>query len=108
MSLKDAVLRALAHGPVARKDLVKAVEGVGYKFNTKNPLNSIGSVLYSKKSGVKSKNGSFYVDGGSYNGNGMKADQPAPARKKRRMSAAGRGRIAAAAKAMWARRKAGK
>src|SRR5690242_21674294 len=42
MSLKDAVLRALAHGPVARKDLVKAVEGVGYKFTTRNPLNSIG------------------------------------------------------------------
>jgi hypothetical protein len=110
MSMREAVLKALAKGPVARKDLVKAVEGVGYKFNTKNPLNSIGSVLYNKKSGVKSKNGTFYVEGGSIVGNGgMKADQPAPTRKKRRrMSAEGRARIAAAARRRWAKVKAGK
>jgi len=114
MSMREAVIQALSNGPVARKDLVKAVEATGYKFNTGNPLNSIGSVLYNKKSGIKSKNGQFFVDGapvlgsGSSRGNGFKADEPAPAKKKRKISAAGRAAISAAAKARWAKRKAGK
>ncbi len=114
MSMREAVLMALSNGPVARKDLVKAVEGAGYRFNTKNPLNSIGSVLYAKNGPVKSKDGQFFVQGGAgsgsmlSSGNGSQADTATPKKKKRKMSAAGRARIAAAAKAMWARRKAGK
>jgi hypothetical protein len=109
MTLREAVVKALSNGPVARKDLVQAVEGVGYRFTTKNPLNSIGAVLYNKKSGVKRKGGKFYVEGGSHVGNGVTAEQPTPARKKRRrLSAEGRARIIAAAKARWAKQKAGK
>jgi hypothetical protein len=114
MSMREAALKSLSNGPVARKDLVKAVEAVGYKFTSNDPLNSLGSVLYAKNGPIKNKDGKFYVkggalDGGSYNGNGMQADnaQP-PTKKKRKMSAAGRARIAAAAKAVWAKRKAGK
>jgi hypothetical protein len=61
MSLREAVVKALSAGPISRKDLVRAVEGVGYKFTTNKPLNSIGSVLYGKNSVVKSKGGKFYV-----------------------------------------------
>jgi hypothetical protein len=115
MSMREAVVKALSKGPVARKDLVKAVEGVGYKFTTKNPLNSIGSVLYAKNSPIKNKDGKFYVEGGatleggSYNGSGIQADTPRPAKKKKRkLTAEGRARISAAATARWARQKAGK
>ena len=112
MSLRDAVLKALAHGPLARKDLAKAVEGVGYIFNTKNPLNSIGSVLYAKNSPVKSKGGMFYVEGhAAANGGSMHLEESpaeAPKKAKRKMSPQGRARIAAAAKARWAKIRAAK
>ena len=110
MSLREAVVKALSNGPLARKELVEAVEVVGYRFNTRNPLNSIGSVLYAKKGAVKSKGGKFYLPGGAApEASTSKGDVQAPANnKKRKMSAAGRARIAAAAKAMWAKRKAGK
>ena len=110
MPLREAVVKALSNGPLGRKDLVKAVEGVGYRFNTRNPLNSIGSVLYDKKGPIKSKGGKFYLPGSAApEASTSKGDVPAPANiKKRRMSAAGKARIAAAARAMWAKRKAGK
>jgi hypothetical protein len=57
MSMREAVSIALSNGPVARKDLVKAVKDVGYVFTSKNPLNSLGSVLYAKNSRIKNKGG---------------------------------------------------
>jgi hypothetical protein len=113
MSLREAVLQALAHGPVARKDLVKAVQDVGYKFTTKNPLNSIGSILYGKNTPVKSKDGMFFVGGrasalsgsGEEDGNGQ---VPARRKKKRTMSPEARAKISAAQSARWAKQKGGK
>jgi hypothetical protein len=112
MSMREAVLKALSKGPVARKDLVRAIEAVGYKFASRNPLNSIGSILYAKNSPVKSKDGKFYVEGAGLGGpaesNETEEKPRGRAKKKRKMSAEGRARIAAAAKARWARQKAGK
>jgi hypothetical protein len=110
MSLKEAVIRALSNGPVPRKDLVRAVEGVGYRFTTKNPLNSIGSILYGKNSAVKNKGGTFYIDGAANlastnNGNHTETASSRPRRKKRTMSPEARERIAAAQRARWARQK---
>jgi hypothetical protein len=107
MSMREAVLRALSKGPLARKDLVKAVEDVGYAFNTANPLNSIGSILYGKNTPVKSREGKFYLPEGARAGN--EADSTAAngrrGRKKRRMSREARAKIAAAQKARWAKRR---
>jgi hypothetical protein len=108
MSMREAVLMALSKGPLARNELVKAVEGVGYVFTTSNPLNSIGSVLYGKKSQVKSAGGKFYVEGGttsraSNGGIDRSVEAPAKGKKKRKMSPEGRARIAAAARARWAK-----
>jgi hypothetical protein len=107
MSMREAVLKALSQGPLARKELVKAVEDVGYVFTTKNPLNSIGSILYAKNTQVKSKDGKFYLPGRSATvtlartGN---ADVQAPTKKKKRkVSAAARARMSAAQKARWAK-----
>jgi hypothetical protein len=112
MSMHEAVIKALSNGPVAREHLVRAVEDVGFRFKTKNPINSIGVVLYAKNTPVKkNKDGKYYVEGGggATAGNGFQASEPTPARRKRRrMSAEGRARIAAAARARWARAKAGK
>jgi len=113
MSLKEAVVKALANGPLARKDLVQAVENVGYVFTTNKPLNSIGGVLYAKNSPVKSRLGKFFVEGaaasgGVSHGNGFEAQAIAPRKKKRKLSPAGRAAISLAAKQRWARKRASK
>jgi hypothetical protein len=110
MSLRDAVVEALSGGPLARKELVNAIKATGYLFKTKNPLNSIGAILYGKKSPVKNQNGKFHLVGhaapasrGGNNGNGEMRLR----KKKRRMSAEAKARISAAQKARWAKVKRG-
>jgi hypothetical protein len=104
MSLREAVLKALSAGPRTRKELVNAVEEVGYVFHTANPLNSIGSVLYGKNTPVKSKGGKFYLPGGvqteipEHNGGGAAGDK-----RKGKRSEEARARMSAAQKARWAR-----
>ena len=106
MSMREAVLKALSQGPLARKDLVKAVEDVGYVFSTKNPLNSIGSILYAKNTPVKSKDGMFYLPGSGATATLARTgnvDVQAPIKKKRKVSAQARARMSAAQKARWAK-----
>jgi hypothetical protein len=107
LSMREAVLNALSKGPLARKEIVKAVEDLGYVFQTKNPLNSIGSILYGKNTPVKSKDGKYYVTGSSpisvAAGNGGPAAVAQVGKKRRTMSPEGRARIAAAARARWAK-----
>jgi hypothetical protein len=107
MSMREAVLKALSKGPVARKDLVAAVEDVGYVFTTKNPLNSLGSVLYARNTPIKNKNGRFYLPGGADAANLGPEAAPAqePGKKKRTMTPEGKARISAAQKARWAKQK---
>ena len=105
-------MKALSQGPLARKELVKAVEDVGYVFNTKNPLNSIGSILYGKKTPIKNKGGKYYLPRSAAAVTTVTADdvqEPAPAKKKKRtMSAAAKAKISLAQKAAWAKRKRAK
>jgi hypothetical protein len=101
MSMREAVLQALSQGPLARKELVKAVKDVGYVFSTKNPLNSIGSILYAKNTPVKNKGGKYYLPGSAATATSARTgrDVPAPTRKKKRkVSAAARARMSAAQK----------
>ena len=63
MSMREAVMQVLSKGPLSRKELVGAVQGVGYVFTTKNPANSLGSVLYAKNTPIKNKEGKFYLPG---------------------------------------------
>ena len=107
MSMREAVLKALSQGPLARKELVKAVEDVGYVFTTRNPLNSIGSILYAKNTPVKSKAGKFYLPGSAATATPARtgsADLQASTKKnKRKVSAKARARMSAAQKARWAK-----
>lgn len=111
MSMREAVLKALSKGPLARKEIVQAVEDVGYKFTTKNPLNSIGAVLYGKNSPVTTKDGKFCLAEGvaieKAENNGT-AGTGAHRRKKRRMSPEARAKIAEAQRARWAKVKRSK
>lgn len=58
MSLKEAVLTVTKSKPLSRPDILKAVLALGYKFKTKDPLNSLGTLLYSDKA-FKNNGGIF-------------------------------------------------
>ena len=112
MSMREAITQALSErGPLSRGELGQAVVELGYKSHAKNPLGSLGILLYSKNSPFKKKDGKFYLPGGAAaveppvsEGNGE-----APAKKtKYKRSAAARARMAEAQRASWARRRKGK
>src|SRR5205085_12530207 len=42
MSLKEAVIKALSVRPMTRQEVLAEVQRMGYKFTSKNPLNSLG------------------------------------------------------------------
>lgn len=58
LSLKEAALQVTRARPLTRQEIVKAVKQIGYKFKTKDPLNSLNMVLYSSKA-MKNVGGKF-------------------------------------------------
>jgi hypothetical protein len=102
MSLREAIIKVLARGPLSRKEVVAAVQDVGYAFTTKNPLNSVGSVLYAKDGPIRNKDGKFYLRGNAQPETRENGQAEAPVRR-RRMSEEARARIAAAQRARRAR-----
>lgn len=107
ISLRTAVMRALSERPMSKAEVLDAVLKMGYKFQTANPMNSLGVILYGKANKFKRNNGVF-----SYSGPVPAAESasgPAPAKRaKRKISPEGLARIAAAQRARWAKAKAGR
>jgi hypothetical protein len=58
MSMREAIRKVTSVKPMTRKEILVAIRKIGYKFNTKDPLNSIGVYLYNKRF-FKSANGKF-------------------------------------------------
>ncbi len=108
LSMREAVYRALSKRPLARKELVEAVQQEGYVFSTQNPLNSIGSILYAKNSPVKNKAGKYFLPGAAQPAATAKRGNNGTAPKRRQMSPEAKARIAAAQRARWARQRAAK
>jgi len=104
MRLQDAVAQSLAQGPQTKDELLAGVQQVGYRFATRNPMNSLQTFLYTTgKQLFPRVDGKFSVAGASTVPKAAK-----PAKVKRTMSPAARTRISEAAKARWARQKAGR
>src|SRR5689334_11153833 len=61
LKMRDAIIQALKTGPLTRKELGEAVVNLGFQSKSKNILNNIGSVLYSKNSPVKSVSGKYQL-----------------------------------------------
>lgn len=59
LTLKQAVLQAVAKKALSRKDIVGAVKKLGYKFSAGDPLNSLSAMLYSNKATFKNDKGKF-------------------------------------------------
>ncbi len=49
ISLREAIRRVTWERPLTRKEILDEVVKLGYKFSTKNPINSINQVLYASK-----------------------------------------------------------
>ncbi len=58
VSLREAVLAATKAKPLARQEILAAVQAAGYKFAAKDPLNSLSTLLYTDK-GIKNYGGKF-------------------------------------------------
>jgi hypothetical protein len=96
LSLRDHVFAVLQSGPKTKEEILQAVQARGYKFNTSNPLNSLGVVLYGQRPKLKR------VEDGKF---ALRANAQRTGGTKRNMSPAARERIAAAQRARWAKQK---
>ena len=109
LSLRDAVLR-VATTPLTKEEILQRVQSLGYRFSTKNPLNSLGVILYGRNPKFRNESGRFSVPGGkSSAGTGQVAIAIRGGKGKRRaLSPEARARIAAAQRARWAKSRSGK
>src|SRR3954465_924924 len=105
MSLQERMTQGTREQPLSVREIVEAVKKAGHKFQSTDPIKSVGSYLYGPegKKHFKRVDGKFSPLGGSTVGNGRGAK---PAKAKRPMSAAARAKISAAVKARWAKQKA--
>src|SRR5437870_4945966 len=49
LSLKSAILQVTKSKPLTKKEILGAVQKLGYRFATKDPMNSMGVILYGKR-----------------------------------------------------------
>jgi transposase len=58
MSLRAAIVKVTSESPKTKAEILKSVKKLGYRFSGKDPMNSIGVVLYGKPK-FKNENGKF-------------------------------------------------
>jgi hypothetical protein len=58
MSLRKAIIHVTTGNPMTKEDILAAIENLGYRFASKNPINSLNSVLYARKQ-FKNEDGKF-------------------------------------------------
>jgi hypothetical protein len=102
LSLRDAVLQVASGTPVTKEEILHRVQSLGYRFSTKNPLNSLGVILYGKNPRFRNEGGRFSVAAQGRE-KPLGAVSAGRTRKRRTMSPEGRARIAAAQRARWAK-----
>jgi hypothetical protein len=95
-SLRELVVQVLREGPKTKEEVLEAVQQLGYRFQTNNPLNSLGVILYGRSPKLNRVEGRFSLPG---KGGGA---VPKSGGGKRQMSAAARERIAEAQRKRWA------
>lgn len=48
MSLKEAVRKVTSERPMTKKEILSAIQKLGYRFSAADPMNSLNVVLYTK------------------------------------------------------------
>lgn len=49
MSLREAVTKVTSAKPLTKKEILEGVKGLGYRFASKDPMNSLSVMLYTSK-----------------------------------------------------------
>lgn len=107
MTMREVVMQVLSKGALTRQELAEAVQNEGYVFRTRNPLNSLGAILYAKNSPIRNQDGKFSLSGGAAKSAPASVSNGEPEKKRRKWSAAARAKLSQAQKQRWARVKAG-
>ena len=108
ISLREAVLQVTSKGPLSKEDILERVKGLGYRFSTNNPLNSLGVILYGKNPKFKNEGVRFSPTGNTSSSPKQSSTPSLPSRKRRKLSPEAREKIAAAQRARWAKTKTNK
>jgi hypothetical protein len=101
-SLRELVIEVLRDGPKTKEEVLEAVLSRGYKFQTNNPLNSLGVILYGRNPKLNRVEGRFSLPGGTSASSSRSSQSAAAGGGKRHMSASARARIAEAQRKRWA------
>ena len=107
LGMREAIQQVTASSPLPVRQIVEAMQQIGFKFRSSNPVNSVGSYLYGKegKKHFKRSDSGFSPLAGA----GSLKSTPSIAKPaKRKMSAAGRRAIAEGARKRWAAHNAAK
>jgi len=59
LSLRAAVTQVTKSRPLTKPEILQAVQKIGYKFATKDPMNSLNAMLYAPANKFRNKNGEF-------------------------------------------------
>ena len=59
LSLREAVLEVTKRGPLTKQEILDGVKKLGYRFQTKDPMNTLNVVLYTNKKYIKNYGGKF-------------------------------------------------
>jgi hypothetical protein len=59
LSLRDAVAQATRNRPLTKAEILQAIEKIGYRFSTKDPMNSLNAMLYAPGNKFRRQNGRF-------------------------------------------------
>ena len=107
--MRAAVLQVTTGHPMTKPEIMAAIQKLGFRSASKNPMSSLSPLLYGKNPRFRNENGRFSpmitTTGSAEAKRTPKAVMPA---KKRKVSAAGRARLSALTKARWAKiKKAG-
>lgn len=59
ISLREAVLQVTKSRPLTKNEILQAVQKNGYKFTTKDPVNSLNAMLYAPGNKFRNQDGKF-------------------------------------------------
>lgn len=59
LSLRAAVAQVTKSRPLSKAEILGAVQKLGYKFATKDPMNSLNAMLYAPANKFRNQNGKF-------------------------------------------------
>lgn len=59
LSLRAAVAQVTKSRPLTKAEILGAVQKIGYKFATKDPMNSLNAMLYAPANKFRNQNGKF-------------------------------------------------